>query len=159
MVNDASLAVHAATGDVDAWVLGDLEDEGQRALARTIARGAATPGASPPGASAPGHSPRGVAQINGEGPRSAVFTAPAVPASSSTTVAVVAHHGSAKQFDGLASLLAPNVAAFSAGADNGYGHPAREALAMYAQVGAVIVRTDEDGHLAIRTDGVVRTSS
>jgi competence protein ComEC len=152
VVNDASLAIHAAVGNVDTWVLGDLEDEGQRALARAISRGVAGPIASGPIASRAVAAEPMVSESEVAGP-AAPRSADA--SSRTTTVAVVAHHGSAKQDDGLASLLAPDIAAFSVGADNGYGHPAASALAMYARVGAAIVRTDEDGHIAIRADGTV----
>jgi competence protein ComEC len=71
------------------------------------------------------------------------------------SVTVVAHHGSAKQDERLAAALAPDIAAFSAGIDNDYGHPTQTALDLYAEVGAAIVRTDRDGHLAVRADGTV----
>jgi competence protein ComEC len=125
LVNDASLAIHATVPGVDLWVLGDLELAGQAALARSIED-------SPAGAVA-----RGV----GAG------------GSGTTTVVVVAHHGSAKQDRGLAHLLASDVAIFSAGEGNDYGHPADTALSLYGEVSAVIGRTDTDGHLAVRTDG------
>jgi competence protein ComEC len=75
-----------------------------------------------------------------------------------TTLAVVAHHGSAKQDRALARALAPDIAIFSAGADNDYGHPTDTALDLYAEVGAAIVRTDRDGHIAIRADGSLAAS-
>lgn len=60
----------------------------------------------------------------------------------------VAHHGSKDQLDELARLLAPDIAIFSVG-KNDYGHPTRTALDMMADAGAVILRTDRNGSIAI----------
>lgn len=57
----------------------------------------------------------------------------------------VAHHGSAKQSYELARLLNPQVAVFSSGADNTFGHPTDRALDVYARAGAINVRTDQCG--------------
>ncbi|NNH54029.1 MBL fold metallo-hydrolase, partial [Promicromonospora citrea] len=64
-------------------------------------------------------------------------------------VVKVAHHGSAVQSGELARRLRPAVALVSAGRGNDYGHPTREALSLYAGVGAVVVRTDECGTVAL----------
>jgi len=65
----------------------------------------------------------------------------------------VAHHGSARQDAALHELLAPRVATVSAGADNDYGHPAPQALALLEQVGAVVLRTDTGGDVAVGGSG------
>jgi competence protein ComEC len=57
-------------------------------------------------------------------------------------VVKVAHHGSASQSSALAGLLGARVALVSVGRDNPYGHPARTALGLYEQAGAVVLRTD-----------------
>nr|WP_260148380.1 hypothetical protein [Streptomyces sp. PanSC9] len=46
-------------------------------------------------------------------------------------------------------LAAPRVALVSAGADNPYGHPAPSTLAALRAGGAVVLRTDRDGALAV----------
>lgn len=61
----------------------------------------------------------------------------------------VAHHGSADQDAGLYRLLAPAVALVTVGSDNDYGHPRDEALAMTAEAGARIARTDLEGMVAL----------
>ncbi len=67
-------------------------------------------------------------------------------------VVKVAHHGSASQSRGLATLLRPRVALVSVGAQNTYGHPTDRMLGLYDDVGATVVRTDECGTavLAVR---------
>ena len=64
-----------------------------------------------------------------------------------------AHHGSARQDPALHQLLAPRVAAVSAGANNDYGHPSPQALALLRQVGAVVLRTDTGGDVAVGGSG------
>ncbi|WP_418605580.1 hypothetical protein [Georgenia sp. SUBG003] len=68
-------------------------------------------------------------------------------------VVVMAHHGSARQDEGLADLLAPRLTVVSVGQDNDYGHPSAAAIDLYAGSGPVL-RTDLCGPVA-----VVRTSS
>lgn len=60
----------------------------------------------------------------------------------------VAHHGSADQSGALYEYLAPVAAIFSVGR-NDYGHPAPSALSMLERTGAVILRTDVLGPIAI----------
>lgn len=64
-------------------------------------------------------------------------------------VVKVAHHGSADQDPGLYAAVRPRVAIFSAGVDNDYGHPRAETLAITESVGALNVRTDENGRILI----------
>ncbi|MBW8795327.1 MAG: ComEC/Rec2 family competence protein [Streptomyces sp.] len=65
----------------------------------------------------------------------------------------VAHHGSAYQDRQLLRLVAPRVALISCGADNPYGHPAPGTVAELRAVGAVVLRTDRDGALAVTGGG------
>jgi competence protein ComEC len=64
-------------------------------------------------------------------------------------VVVVAHHGSARQEPGLYRFLRPRVALIGVGADNDYGHPAPSALALLRQIGALALRSDQQGQLAV----------
>jgi competence protein ComEC len=59
------------------------------------------------------------------------------------------HHGSARQDAALHRLLRPRVAIVSAGQDNPYGHPAPRALELLASAGAVVLRTDSHGDVAV----------
>ncbi|MFI9757783.1 ComEC/Rec2 family competence protein [Streptomyces sp. NPDC051963] len=65
----------------------------------------------------------------------------------------VAHHGSAYQDPGLIRWVSPRLALISAGADNPYGHPAPGTLAALRARGAVVLRTDEDGAVAVASKG------
>lgn len=61
----------------------------------------------------------------------------------------VAHHGSAYQDPDLIRRVAPRLALISCGRDNPYGHPAPSTVAALQAGGAVVLRTDEDGALAV----------
>jgi competence protein ComEC len=61
----------------------------------------------------------------------------------------VPHHGSAHQDRGLFEAARPRLAIVSAGADNDYGHPAPPTLALLDSLGAVTVRTDSGGDVAV----------
>ncbi|WP_324784329.1 ComEC/Rec2 family competence protein [Streptomyces sp. H51] len=65
----------------------------------------------------------------------------------------VAHHGSAYQDPELIRRVAPRLALISCGADNPYGHPAPGTVAALRAGGAVVVRTDRDGALAVAGTG------
>ncbi|MEU3514773.1 ComEC/Rec2 family competence protein [Streptomyces sp. NPDC006654] len=65
----------------------------------------------------------------------------------------VAHHGSAYQDPQLMRLVAPRVALISCGVDNPYGHPAPGTVAELEHLGAVVLRTDRDGALAVTGGG------
>lgn len=61
-----------------------------------------------------------------------------------------AHHGSSTgDARWFLEALEPEVVVISAGLDNPYGHPHREALASYRAVGARILRTDLDGNVTV----------
>ena len=49
--------------------------------------------------------------------------------------------------------MAPEAAVISCGADNRYGHPARQTLDRLRKAGVKIYRTDLNGEIAIVTDG------
>lgn len=59
------------------------------------------------------------------------------------------------------ALLAPEIVVISVGADNRYGHPHAEAIALYTAVGAEIYRTDRHGHVTVNAerDGTYRIST
>jgi len=61
----------------------------------------------------------------------------------------VSHHGSKYQDAELMGELSPQIAIISVGADNPYGHPAAETIASLTRLGTQVVRTDQDGAIAI----------
>lgn len=61
----------------------------------------------------------------------------------------VAHHGSADQDAALYAIARPAVALVTVGVDNDYEHPRDETLAILADVGARVARTDRDGAVAL----------
>ncbi|MFF8876733.1 ComEC/Rec2 family competence protein [Streptomyces flaveolus] len=65
----------------------------------------------------------------------------------------VAHHGSAHQDPGLIRRVAPRLALISCGEDNTYGHPAPATVAALRARGAMVLRTDRDGALAVTGTG------
>ncbi|MDT9700055.1 ComEC/Rec2 family competence protein [Streptomyces sp. P17] len=65
----------------------------------------------------------------------------------------VAHHGSAYQDPDLIRRAAPRVALISSGEGNPYGHPAPGTVAALRAQGAAVLRTDEDGALAVVGEG------
>ncbi|TGO04359.1 ComEC/Rec2-related protein [Serinibacter arcticus] len=69
-------------------------------------------------------------------------------------VVVVSHHGSPDQDPALLAAAAGRVALVSVGADNDYGHPAPSTVAVLAQEGAFMARTDVCGPIAVAGPGV-----
>lgn len=66
----------------------------------------------------------------------------------------VPHHGSpSSSTSSFLASLEPDVAVFSAGRGNPFGHPAAHVLRRYEEFGSAIVRTDVDGAITITTDG------
>ena len=61
----------------------------------------------------------------------------------------VPHHGSRYQDLEFLLGLRARLALVSVGADNDYGHPAPETLALLDRLGAITYRTDQDGTIAI----------
>ncbi|WP_327700112.1 ComEC/Rec2 family competence protein [Streptomyces sp. NBC_00459] len=79
----------------------------------------------------------------------ALLSSPAAAQVRAVDVLKVAHHGSAYQDPDLIRVAAPRLALISCGADNTYGHPAPSTVAALRDGGAVVLRTDEDGALAV----------
>nr|WP_063775055.1 ComEC/Rec2 family competence protein [Streptacidiphilus anmyonensis] len=68
----------------------------------------------------------------------------------------VAHHGSAKQDRALIAALHPRLALISVGQGNRYGHPAPTTLRLLRSLGTTVLRTDQQGDLAVLTlDGAL----
>jgi competence protein ComEC len=65
----------------------------------------------------------------------------------------VAHHGSADQDTALVQGLAARVAMIGVGTDNTFGHPAPSTLSLLRRSGAVVLRTDLDGDIAVVETG------
>ncbi|MEW2631502.1 ComEC/Rec2 family competence protein [Streptomyces sp. NPDC048389] len=75
---------------------------------------------------------------------------PALPA---VDVLKVAHHGSAYQDPGLLAGARPRLALISCGRDNPYGHPAPRTVGALRAQGALVLRTDRDGAVAVTGAG------
>lgn len=65
----------------------------------------------------------------------------------------VAHHGSAYQDSALLRAVRPRFALVSVGRDNPYGHPAPRTVGALTAAGAVVLRTDRDGAIAVTGTG------
>ncbi|MEU1467880.1 ComEC/Rec2 family competence protein [Streptomyces sp. NPDC005761] len=65
----------------------------------------------------------------------------------------VAHHGSAHQDAALVRSARPRFALVSVGRDNPYGHPAARTVEALRSGGAVVLRTDRDGAIAVTGAG------
>lgn len=65
------------------------------------------------------------------------------------TVVRTPHHGSANLDRSFVREVRAAVAVVSVGRDNGYGHPSATHLTAYRDTGAVVLRTDERGDIAI----------
>ncbi|MFJ4921881.1 ComEC/Rec2 family competence protein [Streptomyces sp. NPDC088725] len=65
----------------------------------------------------------------------------------------VAHHGSAYQDPGLLRAVRPRLALISCGRDNTYGHPSARTVDALEAGGAVVLRTDRDGAIAVTGTG------
>jgi competence protein ComEC len=84
---------------------------------------------------------------------------PAAAELAGVDVLKVAHHGSAHQDPGLMRRVAPRLALISCGEDNTYGHPAPATVAALRAGGAMVLRTDRDGTLAVTgTDEALRVA-
>ncbi|MEU3302407.1 ComEC/Rec2 family competence protein [Streptomyces sp. NPDC006678] len=75
------------------------------------------------------------------------------PALPPVDVLKVAHHGSAYQHPALLAGVRPRLALISAGRDNPYGHPAPRTIAALRSQGALVLRTDRDGAIAVTGAG------
>lgn len=64
------------------------------------------------------------------------------------------HHGSnTSTGNAFLQAVAPEVAIYSAGADNSYGHPHAEIIAAVENAGAAVYGTDVNGTIIVGTDG------
>ncbi|MCC8169752.1 MAG: MBL fold metallo-hydrolase [Oscillospiraceae bacterium] len=72
----------------------------------------------------------------------------------SADVLKVGHHGSSTStsYVFLREVM-PEYAVISCGKDNSYGHPHEETMSRLNDEGAVIYRTDENGHIIAKSDG------
>jgi len=67
----------------------------------------------------------------------------------------VGHHGSRTSTGALlVAALRPQLSLISAGRGNAFGHPAPDVLARLRAAGSAIGRTDVDGQIDVRTDGM-----
>ncbi|WP_329117152.1 ComEC/Rec2 family competence protein [Streptomyces sp. NBC_01465] len=71
------------------------------------------------------------------------------PAFPPVDVLKVAHHGSAYQDPALIRAVHPRLALISCGEDNPYGHPSPRTVDALRAEGAVVLRTDRDGAIAV----------
>ncbi|MGW5633838.1 ComEC/Rec2 family competence protein, partial [Streptomyces sp. NPDC003832] len=83
----------------------------------------------------------------------ALLASPAGALLGGVDVLKVAHHGSAYQDPELMRRAAPRLALISAGKGNPYGHPSPGTVAALRARGAVVLRTDRDGALAVVGEG------
>jgi competence protein ComEC len=60
------------------------------------------------------------------------------------------HHGSAQQDPAFIAATHARLAIASAGIDNDYGHPAPRTVQLARSLGMTVLRTDEDGSVAVR---------
>ena len=73
------------------------------------------------------------------------------------SVLKVPHHGSARQERRFFAATGATLAVASAGQDNDYGHPAPRMLALARSLGMTVLRTDENGSVAVSgQDGDLR---
>jgi competence protein ComEC len=62
----------------------------------------------------------------------------------------IPHHGSAHQDSGFIAASHARLAIASAGVDNDYGHPAPRTVQLVRSLGMTLLRTDENGSIAVR---------
>jgi competence protein ComEC len=78
------------------------------------------------------------------------------PAVLPVTVLKVPHHGSSSSvFPPYLRGLAPQMAVFSAGRRNRFGHPNPAVIDFYREMGCEILRTDTQGTIVVQSDGRV----
>jgi competence protein ComEC len=75
-----------------------------------------------------------------------------------STILKVGHHGSATSSSPpFLAAIHPQVAVYSAGRGNSYGHPHQETIRALAAAGATIYGTDRNGTVVVTTDGTSYT--
>jgi len=71
-----------------------------------------------------------------------------------STVLKVPHHGSEDSLsDRLLAAASPQLDVISVGAENRFGHPSKETLALLEKSGVRTLRTDANGAISVTTDG------
>lgn len=77
-------------------------------------------------------------------------------AESKPLIVKVSHHGSADQFAEFIEALSPEVSLISVGQGNSYGHPTSRTLRLLEGLNSKVLRTDQDGAVAIDSsaDGI-----
>jgi len=68
------------------------------------------------------------------------------------TIVKVSHHGSADQCPELYQAIQPDLALISVGKNNGYGHPTNSCLQMLNRLKVKILRTDQNGAIAVSAE-------
>ena len=68
-------------------------------------------------------------------------------------VVKVSHHGSSDQYPELFEYLKPEIALFSVGLKNSYGHPTERTLKLFENLSSRILRTDHQGSISISVSG------
>jgi competence protein ComEC len=67
----------------------------------------------------------------------------------------IGHHGSSSSTSAaFLRQVSPEMGVLFVGVDNPYGHPHRETLALLKESGVTVYRTDRDGTVVVRTDGL-----
>ena len=64
----------------------------------------------------------------------------------------IPHHGSARQDPAFFAATGARLAIASAGLDNDYGHPAPRTVQLVRSLGMTVLRTDQQGSVAITSD-------
>ncbi|MFE0087030.1 ComEC/Rec2 family competence protein [Streptomyces sp. NPDC058991] len=75
------------------------------------------------------------------------------PALPRVDVLKVAHHGSAYQHPALLAAARPRLALISCGRGNPYGHPSPRTVSALRSQGALVIRTDTEGSIAVTGSG------
>lgn len=100
-----------------------------------------------------------IEEETGRALRLAVRRDPAMAtAATGLDVVKLPHHGSSNRDEEFMDEVAAPVSLVSVGADNTYGHPTPTALAAAARQGSRVLRTDEDGDVAVTDGGAVVTA-
>jgi competence protein ComEC len=71
----------------------------------------------------------------------------------------VPHHGSPDRESNFPDYVLPEIAVFSVGASNPYGHPDPGVMSEWSGVGASLYRTDQDGTVTVLAQSGVLTAS
>lgn len=84
-----------------------------------------------------------------EGQRRALALAAELGISMEVDVLKLPHHGSSRQDEAFFRESAASVAVASSGVGNSYGHPSAAALRLSQELGMTVLRTDEQGSIAL----------